>query len=212
MEFSMIIQWCIKGMSLSNDQEARAIIDSRMGIVSNWWREVSRISPAEIRDKLTSVNLDLHVNHFTDPDPIRNQPFSETTPFISLSSGTVERDSVAKTNYVHTALRTALWFGTNFGATGTAYLYTCWLVVGVRAAVEVESVSEEVRDLNSYRRYSAYQTEGEVVAKVVIPDNQIQQCQRWTWSRAARTMSPGWIQKNPRFTRPDTLSNVRELI
>jgi hypothetical protein len=208
----VIVQWCIKGMSLSDDREAQAIIDSRMGIVSNWWREVNSISPASRRDRLTAGNLDLHINHFSDPDPATGHPFSKMTPFISFSSGTVERDSIAKTNYVHTALRTALWFGTDFGASDTAYLYTCWLIVGIRAAVEVEAVAEEVRDLNSYRRYSAYQTEGEVVAKVVVPDNQIQQCQKWTWNRASRKISPDWIYKNPRFTAPDTLSNVRELI
>ena len=208
----MIVQWCMKGMTLSNDQEARAIINSRMGILSNWWREVHEISPAARRDKLTAANLDLHVNHFLDTDPATGQPFSKMTPYISFSCGTVERDSIAKTNYVHTALRTALWFGTSFGTSDTAYIYTCWIIVGTRAAVEVEPVAEEVRDLNSYRRYSAYQTEGEVVAKVFVPDNQIQQCQKWTWDRASRTVSPGWIQENPRFTPPDTLSNVRELI
>lgn len=208
----MIVQWCIKGMSLPSDREARHIIDSRGGIVSNWWREVGAISPPERRDKLTAANLDLHVNHFLDPDPATGKPFSKVTPFISLSSGTVERDIAAKTNYVHTALRTALWFGTNFGTNAAAYLYTCWIIVGIRSAVEVEAVAEEVRDLNNYRRYSAYQTEGEVVAKVVVPDNQIKQCQKWTWNRATRTVSPGWIHDNPRFTSPDTLSNVRELI
>jgi hypothetical protein len=208
----MIVQWCMKGMSLSDDREARAIIDSRGGIVSNWWREERQITPAGRREKLTAANLDFHVNHFTDSDPVTGKPFSKTSPFISFSCGTVERDSVAKTNYVHTALRTALWFGTNFGANDTAYIYTCWIIIGTRAAVEIEAVAEEVRDLNSYRRYSDYQTEGEVIAKVVVPDNQIQQCQKWTWTRGSRTLSPDWIQKNSRFTSPDTLSNVRELI
>jgi len=183
-----------------------------MGIVSNWWREAKRISPAERRDKLTAANLDLHINHFSDQDPVTGKPFSKVTPFISFSCGTVERDSAAKTNYVHSALRTALWFGTNFGSSDTAYLYTCWVIVGTRAAVDVEAVAEEVRDLNSYRRYSDYQTEGEVVAKVVVPDNQIQRCQKWTWNQASQTITPGWIQKNLRFTPPDKLSNVRELI
>jgi len=208
----MIVQWCIKGMSLSNDNEAQAIIDSRMGIVSNWWRESRRISPAERRDKLTAANLDFHINHFTDKDQKTGKPFFQQTPFISFSCGTVERDAAAKTNFIHTALRTALWFGTNFGTTNTAYLFTCWLIVGTRAAVEIESVAEEVRDLNSYRRYSAYQTEGEIVAKVVVPDNHIQQCQKWTWNQASRRITPGWIYSNPRFTTPDKLSNIRELI
>jgi hypothetical protein len=124
----------------------------------------------------------------------------------------VERNSVAQTNYAHTALRTALWFGTNFGASDTAYLYTCWVLLGTRDAVEVEAVAEEIRDLNTYRRYSAYQTEGEVAAKVVVPDNHIAECQKWRWDTAAGTFSLDWVQVNPRFTPPESLSNVRELI
>jgi hypothetical protein len=208
----MIVQWCIKGLALQNDAQAKAIIDRRAGISSNWWRAVVNIKQSDIPDKLTAANLDFHVNHFSDPDPSTGLPFSDRTPFISLSSGTVERDSIAKTNYVHAALRTALWFGTNFGSSNTAYLYTCWVLVGPRPAVEVEGVAEEIRDLNTYRRYSAYQTEGEVAAKIVVPDNHIQKCQKWEWDRASKTINPDWIHPNPRFTAPDTLSNVRELI
>jgi hypothetical protein len=102
----MIVQWCMKGLSLPDDAEAKAIIDSRAGLLSNWWRAVGTISQADKPEKLTAANLDLHVNHFTDPDPVTGQPFCELSPFISLPSGVVERDSVAKTNYVHTALRT----------------------------------------------------------------------------------------------------------
>jgi hypothetical protein len=208
----MIIQWCMKGLALQDDAEARAIIDSGMGLVSNWWRAVGTIRQADKAAKLTAANLDLHVNHFSDLDPATGQPFHELTPFISLSSGQVERNAVAQTNYVHTALRTALQFGTNFGASDTAYLFTCWVLVGTRAAVEVEAVAEEIRDLNTYRRYSAYQTEGEITAKIVVPDNHIQKCQKWRWDRAARTVTPDWEQMNPRFTSPEILSNVRELI
>jgi hypothetical protein len=86
------------------------------------------------------------------------------------------------------------------------------VLVGPRPAVEVEGVAEEIRDLNTYRRYSAYQTEGEVAAKIVVPDNHIQKCQKWEWDRASKTINPDWIHQNPRFTAPDTLSNVRELI
>jgi hypothetical protein len=199
-------------MRFADDDAARRIIDRRTGICSNWWRTVGKISQPAISDKLTPANLDLHVNHFSGRDPGTGSPVSELTPFISLSSGTVERDSVMRTNFIHTALRTALWFGTGFGAANTAYLYTCWVLVGPRAAVEVRGVAEEIRDLNTYRRYSAYQTEGEIAAKVVVPDNQIAQCQKWTWDRVSRTMISGWIQRNPRFTMPDVLSNVRELI
>lgn len=208
----MIVQWCIKGLALESDKAARWILDSRAGLASNWWRAVRTLNRAEIPDKLTPANLDFHVNHFSDLDAATGLPFSERTPFISLSCGSVERDVTAKTNYVHAALRTALWFGTNFGARDSAYLYTCWILVGTRQAVEVEAVAEEIRDLNTYRRYSAYQTEGEVVAKVIVPDNHIEKCQKWTWDRTARKIVPDWIQANPRFTPPSILSNVRELI
>ena len=208
----MIVQWCIKGLCLSNDHEATAIITSGEGIVCNWWRGVHGISPAEIADKLTTTNLDLHVNHFDSSDPATRRPFSEASPFISLSAGTIERDAAAQTNLVHRARLTAAWFGTQFGTRSTAYLYTCWVVVAPRSAVSVESVAEEIRDLNVYRRYSPFQTEGEVTAKIHIPATQILECERWDWNRASRSLTHRPLLRNPRFTQPEILSNVRELI
>jgi hypothetical protein len=208
----MIVQWCVKGLALENDQAAREIIDSSSGICCNWWRRVGTISPSWIRDKLTSRNIDLHINHFTTIDPTTGHPFSAETPFISLSAGTVERDAAAQTNIVHRARLTALWFGTQFGRKSQCYLYLCWVVVSPRRAVEIEGVAEEPRDLNAYRRYSAYQTEGEITAKVLIPDNQIMGCEKWEWDRSAGLLRRAWIHPNPRFIPPETLSNVRELI
>ena len=164
----MIVQWCIKGLAMPSDSLARRIIEGRGGIRSNWWRTSGMIKQPDKSDKLTLANLDLHVNHYSNLDPATGRPFSELTPFISLTSGSVERDSMMKTNYVHTARRTALWFGTNFGTSDTAYLYTCWVLVAPRTAVEVQSVAEEIRDLNTYRHYSAYQTQtsGNICAQV----------------------------------------------
>lgn len=209
----MIVQWCVKGMALDgDDKEARYIIDSREGIHCNWWRDVRTITAPGIRDKLTDANLNLHVNHFTAIVPRVNRQFREVTPFISLTAGTVERDAAAKTNIVHRARATALWFGTNFGASDQAYLYTCWVVIAFRSAVAIEGVAEEVRDLNTYRRYSNFQTEGEVIAKVSVPDNQISDCEKWTWDRKNKIFSKAWTYPNSRFTPPEQLSNIRELI
>ncbi|MGH8909054.1 MAG: hypothetical protein ACRD0K_21815 [Egibacteraceae bacterium] len=208
----MIVQWCIKGLSLPDDSTAKAVLDTQRGLVCNWWRDVSLISPVEIRKKLTTVNLNLHINYFMAPDPVTGRPFSEVTPFISLSAGTVERDAAAKANFIHRARYTALWFGTDFGRVNNAYLYPCWLVVAPRVSVEIEGIAEEVRDLNSYRSYSDFQTEGEIVAKIIVPDNQIQGCEKWEWDRPNARFIQRWVQSNPRFTPPEQLTNVRELI
>lgn len=208
----MIIQWCIKGLSLPNDATAKAVIDARGGLICNWWRDVHQITPVEVREKLTAANLNLHVNYFMAPDPATSRLFEEVTPFISLSAGMVERDAAAKANFIHRARYTALWFGTDFGRGDTAYLYPCWLVVAPRASVEIESVAEEVRDLNSYRSYSEFQTEGEIVAKVIVPDNQIRSCEKWEWDRPNTRFVRRWVHLNVRFTQPEQLTNVRELI
>ncbi|WP_370970558.1 hypothetical protein [Amycolatopsis sp. cg9] len=209
----MIIQWCVKGIHLPGDDEARQLIADGDGLHCNWWRKVHQIRPVEVRDKLTPANIDRHVNHFEENDPTTGIPFSENSPFISLSAGTVERDVLAATNLVHRARKTALWFGTQFGRRDVAYLYTCWVILAPRTAVGIEGVAEEVRDLNAYRRYSAYQTEGEVAAKIIVPDNQISHCEKWELRGGNRKkFVKVWTQHNPRFTPPEILTNVRELI
>lgn len=207
----MIVQWCLKGMYFDEEDQAREIIDSRAGLQCNWWRGRSITAP-QIRDKLTDTNLDMHVNHFDELDHRTRKPFSAGTPFVSLSAGTIERDTVVRTNFAHSAYSTALYFGTEFGRRDTAYLFRCWVVVGPRSAVGVESVAEEIRDLNTYRRFSPYQTEGEIVAKIHVPDNQLWGYERWTWNTSRKHLRPESFYLNPRFTHPTQLSNVRGLI
>ena len=86
------------------------------------------------------------------------------------------------------------------------------MALAPRVAVTIESVSEEVRDLNTYRRYSQFQPEGEVIAKVWVPDNQIKECEKWTWDRKDLMFKRAWSYPNSRFTLPEMLTNVRELI
>jgi len=207
----VIVQWCVKGLALGDDAAARRILDEQNGLVSRWWLDAGTITPQGRRSRLTPENLNLHVNHFDLPDPT-GRAFGETSPFISLSCGSVERDAAARTNVVRRARRTALWFGTGFGRQDTAYLFVCWVVLAPRSAVGIEGVAEEVRDLTAYRRFSAYQTEGEVTAKVIVADNQIRCCEKWTWNRRGRRLDREWVQPNPRFSPPETLTNVRELI
>jgi hypothetical protein len=205
----VIVQWCIKGLSLENDDSARAIIDGGAGILSQWWRDTGDFQACDIKDKLTPGNIDLHVNQFEHQDPATGRKFCETTPFISLTAGTVERSSILATNTVHSARRVALHFGSQFGAEPVAYLFHCWVVVAPRRAVEIEGVAEEVRDLNTYRAYSHFQTEGEVAAKVRVPVNQIAFCEKWEVTPA---LALKWKYDNPGFVAPETLSNIREML
>lgn len=204
----MIVQWCIKGLSLSGDDEAKEILGRRSGLCCSWWRAVHTISATECRQKLTVAALDHHVNHFKTIDPDTGLPYGDRSPFISLTAGVVERDAAKQTNHVRGARQTALWFGTNFGRAQTAYLFLCWVIVGPRQAVEVEGVAEEVRDLNAYRRYSAYQPEGEITAKVSVPDNQILGWERWDKTTGRYTLVSSSL--NPNFTAPEMLSNIRD--
>jgi hypothetical protein len=207
----MLVQWCMKGLAMESDATARAIIDDRRGLLSAWWRDARRIAPEEARDLLTAGSIDRHVNHFDDPDPRTGRPYGSVSPYVSLSCGTVSRDAGRATNNIHSALRTALWFGTAFGERAEAYVYSCWVVVAPRVAIPVEGVAEEVRSLTTYRNYSTYQTEGEVAAKIAVPDNQVRDCQKWEW-RSGRPPRLLWVHHNPRFTAPEILTNVNELI
>jgi hypothetical protein len=218
----MIVQWCVKGLALPSDADARQIINSGSGLICNWWRAALQQPPFQqppfdqIKTKLTPTGIDMHVNHFTEIDRATMQTYSTQSPFISLSAGVVERNAAAQTNIVHRARKTALWFGSNFGHSKFAYLFTCWVVLAPRRAVPLEGVAEEVRDLNTYRRYSAFQTEGEVVAKLRVPDNQIKSCEKWQFLPARAGRRPclriKWTQFNPRFTPPERLTNIRQLI
>jgi hypothetical protein len=208
----MIVQWCVKGLVLPSDVEARRIIDDGQGLVCNWWREEEDIDPADIPGKLTSRNLDMHINHFAALDSATGDAFSRRSPFISLSAGTVERDTFAQTNFVHRARKTALYFGSDFGMRDWAYLYLCWLILSPRPAVQVEYLAEEVRDLNSYRHYSPFQTEGEIVAKIIVPANHIASCEKWEIDRQVNSYRMTWTYENSGFVQPEMLTNVRELI
>jgi hypothetical protein len=208
----MIVQWCIKGLQLDDDAAARRIIDAKDGLFCNSGRNNGGVVVSSIADMLTPAKLDLHVNHFLADDPTTGRPVGPDSAFISLSCGTVERDVAAQTNTVHRARRTALQFGLNFGRRDCAYLFVCWVVLAPRRATEIMGVAEEVRDLTTYRRYSSYQLQGEVTAKILVPSSQVKGYQKWEWNRPGRRFHMTDWYPNPTFVAPETLSNVRDFL
>jgi hypothetical protein len=214
----MFAQNCVKGIRGRLDKEERtaglspdeaiALVRDGHGIHCNWWRRVHQISPNEIRQKLTASNLDHHINNYAN--------FRTDTPFLSLAAGCVERDTFYRTNRIYPAQDTALSFATDNGMRH-GFLFYCWVIVGLKPAVSIESVAEEVRELNSYRSWSAFQLEGELTAKIYIPANQIQRIEWWApngqGTLLRQTSPPDWdpAYVNPRYNPPSDISNIREL-
>ena len=203
----MYLQYCVKGIAGAiqfgggiTKEEAKAIMLADRGIVSNWWRARRAITPPEVVEVLTDANLDRHLHDYAR--------FGSETPFISLACGAVERDTVVRCNWVRSAVDTALMFATD-NWTRPGALFYLWVATSHRPAVAVETVAEPVRDLNIYWRWSPYQPEGEVTAKVHITANQIEKLEWWIpTSRAGRVEE---TILNPEYVEAELLSDVREL-
>ena len=109
---------------------------------------------------------------------------------------------------MRSAVDTALMFATD-NWTRPGALFYLWVATSHRPAVAVETVAEPVRDLNIYWRWSPYQPEGEVTAKVHITANQIEKLEWWIpTSRAGRVEE---TILNPEYVEAELLSDVREL-
>ena len=133
--------------------------------------------------------------------------YGADSPFISLASGAVERDSGASRNYVYSAIDTALGFATAYWSRPGALFY-CWVPTALNPAVEVQSVAETIRDLNVYHRWSRYQLEGEITAKIYIPANQISRVEWWDGSHSKS--APQHTYDNSGFVDPVVVTNVRD--
>ena len=203
----MYIQRCVKGIAGElrgedgiTEKDAREIVTRARGIFSNWWRKAGKITPEEVESILTDHNLDRHLHDYAN--------FKDDTPFISLACGSVERDVLIKSSFVYSAIDTALMFATeDWNRPGA--LFFLWTPTSHSRATNLSSVAEPVRDLNIYQRWSPYQLEGEITAKVHIPANQIEKVE-W-WDPTHSITSPKHVWPNPDFIDPTPLSNIRDL-
>ena len=206
----MYVQWFVKGIAGRNDtdagaaltwSEAKQMLSGGHGILSNWWRNKpsGTIQPHEVEAILTEHNLDRHIHDY--------QNYGPQTPFISLASGCVERATLVSQNFVYSAVTTALHFATDDWLHPGALFYG-WIPVALNAAVPLSAVAEEIRDLNVYRRWSPFQLEGEITAKVYIPANQIKAVEWWDGKSDPQNLSARF--ENPGFIEPRPITNVRE--
>ncbi len=205
----MYIQRCVKGIagpkpdgtdSGMTRSEAFDLVATELGILSNWLRRKRYASPPEIARVLNDHNLDRHLHDY--------DVYGPDTPFISLACGAVERNVALSHNFVHAAIDTALMFATH-DWTRPGALFFCWVPTSMNPVTPVQSVAEPVRDINVYQRWSPFQLEGEITAKVNIPANQIERVE-W-WDGSLDTDRPQDVRINPAFVDPTQLSNIRAL-
>ncbi len=202
----MYIQKFIKGISGEESrglswEDARRWLDDDTGIQSNWLRGIKNgvFQPPDVVPELTDHNLDRHLHDYDN--------FGRRSPFISLASGCIERDALLSANFMYSAKDTALDFATDaFEHPGT--LFYGWVIVGLNPAVDLSAVAESVRDLNVYHRWSRYQLEGEITAKVYIPANQIERIE-W-WDPSDDSTAPTDVYENPQYAAPSAITNMRE--
>ena len=215
----MYVQMCIKGISggqygISFD-DAQAILTTR-GIACNWWRKTQHITSAAIDERLTEEELDLHVNSYKEKHPERGgtTTVEEETPFISLAAGAVKRDAFFHTNTEYSAHKVATNFATRFGRrSGEFFLFYCWVIVGMRRSMPVRHLAEEVRELNTYRAYSAFQLEGEIAAKVEVPARQIEKFEHYNYVKnrfGRKSIQYLKTYPNPNYVDPHTVTNYRD--
>lgn len=213
---AMIIQQVIKGLSNLTDKDVDGIF--RTGIVCNWWRTQGFLPQDQVPDRLTERNLYWHQNSYNKADPSDgNNPFSLNTPFISTTAGTVERDTVNRTNTLTPAWKTALYFATDRWTTD-GWLFHCHLFLIDKRAVRVEAFSEELRELNIYTAFSPFYVEGEITAKLVIPTAQIERADFWSLSDAKKAIASGTLptpartRSNGYYVTPTDYNNLRSLL
>ncbi|BCJ48814.1 hypothetical protein Asp14428_02890 [Actinoplanes sp. NBRC 14428] len=159
----MIIQWCCKGLAKVSTRTVRTILDRPVGLVCQDWLGFARAgSPFPVGSamrRLTETDLRQHVNDFSGPDPRTKKPFCETTPFISLSAGCVDRVVRRRTNRTYSARAVALDFATTDYADPAmppcdGWILYCYVIVGSNPAVAVPAVAEEIRELHHARAFS----------------------------------------------------------
>ena len=137
------------------------------------------ISPVEVVEKLTDRNLDWHLNHYDDPDPIMNNaPFYENTPFISVTAGAVEREAFFRRNIVFDPFVTALRFATR-DFTIPGHVFYAYVFTLGRQSIDLREFAEEVRELNIYKNFLPFHPEGEITAKIEIAVPQIEKWEEY---------------------------------
>jgi hypothetical protein len=218
----MIFQWFLRGVSdrdgTLDEEWAKRVLETE-GLRSAWLRANTGSDPAEW-DRAVNHHESLlwHVNRFDDLGfpgwpAVR---YGGLSPFLSLSSGTVEPDHRARRNAHYPAWFTAIWFATSHGHADGWVFYGYASVLG-RPALPLLEFSEEVRDLHQHDFYNPYHPEGEVAAKILVPPVRLKQAFRvtadllWEWRESIESAESADREDFPETPRDDALHLLAKL-
>jgi hypothetical protein len=234
----VIFQWFLRGICDWDgdlDENWAKQVLNRDGLRSAWLRLHPRSDPAEW-DQAVNHNDSLlwHTTRFDEqgfPD-WPDRPFGEQSPFLSLSSGTVEPDHRVGKNQKYPAWYTAVLFATSHGRSDGWVFHGYTSILGLPSLPLLE-FSEEVRDLHQHDFYNPYHPEGEVVAKILIPPVRLKEAFRvtadrlWEWHDELQGyieavgfedplellagLSSHPVVEGDSYRAPDEFSNIRSI-
>ena len=217
----MYFQKALKGINGIDQATAQHIVDN--GLMSNWWRKARTIKVADQKQLLNYANADLHLNHYNEPIPAGHLlspyggSYGSVSPFISTTAGAIQRDKDKGTNIFFDPFLTALRFATKqYRSTG--YIFYCYLLTMGKAVIEMEQFSEEIRELHIYRDYLPYHSQGEIMAKIIIPSVQIEMAVEYNGPAAEAALKAKTIPVptnriiNTTYLPPEKYSNIREVL
>lgn len=208
----MYFQHIVKGIPKLGLEEVRRIL-SQTGLRCNWWRRVGSITGEQIKAKLNSDNLYLHLEHYQSMLPGGDRPFCEDTPFISTTAGTAVEDAVAGRLYVHDAFWEAANFATErFESDG--WIFYGYVYVLEKPSIELQEFAEEVRNFHLYTRFLRYRREGEITAKIEIPSVRLRCAEFYRGPNLGEQLMRGQrpepveVLRNDAYCPPERYANV----
>lgn len=207
----MIFQMVLKGIAAIDRDDANHML--RAGILCQWWRRVTTLPRNEVPGRLTTSELYDHLNKYGETVPGEAYTYGQNSPFISTTAGTYQATSDKAYKHIPAEF-TALKFATrNFRVDGA--IFRAWLPVLGRPSLPLEPFAEEVRDVNQYSKAYGFHSQGEVVAKIVIPPSQIHSYVFVNGRAAGAALASGSVvvtdfAANPMYVEPSDFVNVRD--
>lgn len=208
----MFFQHVLKGIPKIEREVVERIL-LKDGLRCNWWRRVRSITGEQIKAKLNSDNLYLHLERYQDVPPGGVRRFFEDTPFISTTAGTAEEDAAAGKLYVHDAFWEAANFATErFDSDG--WIFYGYVYVLEQPCIELQEFAEEVRNFHQYARFLRYRREGEITAKIEIPSVRLRRAEfyrgRELYEQLVRVQRPKPVEvlENDAYCPPERYANV----